>query len=94
MNLILIIDLKYFQFDPSILGIYILVPELLKQLQFGPWFVLDRIEDGLWVKFHYGYVSIVWSSNFGKITFRSLFWKIVVLVPKFRRLNLVFFYAL
>ena len=32
----LIIDLDYFQFGPSILGIYILVPELLKHLQFGP----------------------------------------------------------
>ena len=28
MNLSLIIDLEYFQFGPSILGIYILVPEL------------------------------------------------------------------
>ena len=28
MNLSLIIDLEYFQFRPSILGIYILVPEL------------------------------------------------------------------
>jgi hypothetical protein len=94
MNLNLIIDLEYFQFGPSVLEIYILVPELLKKLQFGPWFVLDRIEDGLWVQFQYGYVSTVWSSNFDKITFWSLFWKIVALVPKFRRLNLVFFYAL
>jgi hypothetical protein len=31
-NLILIIDLEYFQFGPSILGIYTLVPELLKQI--------------------------------------------------------------
>jgi len=46
------------------------------------------------VQFQYGYVSTVWSSNFGKIIFWSLFWKIVVLVPKFRRLNLVFFYVL
>ena len=30
MNLGLIIDLEYFQFDPSILGIYILVHEILK----------------------------------------------------------------
>jgi hypothetical protein len=45
------------------------------------------------VKFQYGYVFIVWSS-FDKITFWSLFWIIVVLVPKPRRLNLVFFYAL
>jgi hypothetical protein len=28
MNLSLIIDLEYFQLGPSILGIYILVPEL------------------------------------------------------------------
>jgi hypothetical protein len=33
-------------------------------------------------------------SNFGKITFWSLFWKIIVLVHKIRRLNLVLFYAL
>jgi len=45
------------------------------------------------VKFQYGYVFTVWSS-FGKITFWSLFWIIVVLVSKPRRLNLVFFYAL
>jgi hypothetical protein len=45
------------------------------------------------VKFQYGYVFTVWSS-FGKITFWSLFCIIVVLVPKPRRLNLVFFYAL
>jgi hypothetical protein len=32
MNLRLIIDLEYFQFGPSILGIYILVPELLKKI--------------------------------------------------------------
>jgi len=32
MNLSLIIDLEYFQFGPSILGIYILVPELLKKI--------------------------------------------------------------
>jgi hypothetical protein len=30
MNLDLIIHLEYIQFGPSILGIYILVPELLK----------------------------------------------------------------
>jgi len=30
MNLSLIIDLEYFQFRPSILGIYILVPKLMK----------------------------------------------------------------
>jgi hypothetical protein len=30
MNLSLIIDLKYFQFGPLILGIYILVPKLYK----------------------------------------------------------------
>jgi hypothetical protein len=30
MNLSLIIDLEYFQFGPSILGIYILVPKLYK----------------------------------------------------------------
>jgi hypothetical protein len=46
------------------------------------------------MEFQYGYVFTVWSSNFGKITFWSLFWKIVVLVPKVRRLNLVLFYAL
>jgi hypothetical protein len=46
------------------------------------------------VEFQYGYVFIVWSSNFGKIMFWSLFWKIIVLVPKLRRLNLVFLYAL
>ena len=91
MNLSLIIDLKYFELSPSILGIYILVPKLYKKIKFGPWFVLDRIKDGLWVKFQYGYVFTVWSS-FGKITFWSLFWIIVVLVPKLRRLNLVFFY--
>ena len=39
------------------------------------------------MEFQYGYVFTVWSSNFGKITFWSLFWKIVVLVPKLRRLN-------
>jgi hypothetical protein len=93
MNLSLIIDLKYFQFGPLILGIYILVPELLKKLQFGPCVVLDRIENILWVKFQYGYVFIVWSS-FGKIMIWSLFWIIIVLVHKPRRLNLVFFYAL
>jgi hypothetical protein len=68
-------------------------PWTLKKIQFGPYVVLDRIEDGLWVKFQYGYVFTVWSS-FGKITFGSLFWIIVVLVSKPRRLNLVFFYAL
>jgi len=31
MNLSLIIDLEYFQFGPSILGIYILVPKLYKK---------------------------------------------------------------
>jgi hypothetical protein len=31
-NIILIIDLKYFQFGPLILGIYTLVPELLKKI--------------------------------------------------------------
>jgi hypothetical protein len=46
------------------------------------------------VEFQYGYVFTVWSSNFGEIMFWSLFWKIIVLVPKPRRLNLVFFYAL
>jgi hypothetical protein len=51
MNPSLIIDLEYFQFGPSILGIYILVPKLYKKIQFGPCFVLDRIQDGLWVKF-------------------------------------------
>ena len=60
----------------------------------SPWFVLERIVDGLWLKFQYGYVFTVWSSIFGKITFWSLFWKIIVLVPKLRRLNLVLFYAL
>ena len=49
--------------------------------------------DGLWVKFQYDYVFTVWSS-FGKIMFWSLFWKIIVLIPKPRRLNLVFFHAL
>jgi hypothetical protein len=39
MNLSLIIDLEYFQFGPPILGIYILVLELLKKLQFGLWFI-------------------------------------------------------
>ena len=96
MNLSLMFDLEYFQFGPSILVIYILVPKLFKKLQFGPWFDLDRSEGGLWEKFQYGYVSTVWSSNFGKITLWSLFWNIVILVPKFRRrkLNMVFFYAL
>jgi hypothetical protein len=51
MNLSLIIDLEYFQFSPSILGISILVLELFKKLLFGPCVVLDRIADGLWVKF-------------------------------------------
>jgi hypothetical protein len=46
------------------------------------------------MEFQYGYVFTVWSSNFCKITFWSLFWKIVVLVPKLKRLNLVLFYAL
>jgi len=46
------------------------------------------------MEFQYGYVFTIWSSNFDKITFWSLFWKIVVLVPKLRRLNLVLFYAL
>jgi hypothetical protein len=46
------------------------------------------------MEFQYGYVFTAWSSNFGKITFWSLFWKIVVLVPKLRRLYLVLFYAL
>jgi hypothetical protein len=46
------------------------------------------------MKFQYGYVFTVWSSNFGKITFGSLFWKIIILVRKPKRLNLVFFYAL
>jgi hypothetical protein len=50
-NISLIIDFEYFQFGPLILGIYILVLELLKNLQFGPGVILDRIEDGLWVKF-------------------------------------------
>jgi hypothetical protein len=45
------------------------------------------------VKFQYAYVFTV-RSNFGKIMFWSLFWKINILVPKPRRLNLVFFYAL
>jgi len=67
MNLSLIIDLEYFKFGPSILEIYILVPKLYKKLHFCPLFVLDRIEDGLWVKFQYDYVFTVWSS-FGKIT--------------------------
>ena len=48
MNLSLIIDLEYFQLSPSILGIYILVPKLYKKIKFGPWFVLNRIKDGLW----------------------------------------------
>jgi hypothetical protein len=52
------------------------------------------IEDGLWVKFQYGYVFTVWSSNFGKIMFWSLFLEIVFLVPKLRRLNQVFCYVL
>jgi hypothetical protein len=30
INLSLIIDLEYFKFSPSILGIYILVPKLMK----------------------------------------------------------------
>jgi hypothetical protein len=30
INLTLIIDLEYFKFGPSILGIYILVPKLMK----------------------------------------------------------------
>ena len=93
MNLGLIIDLEYFQFDPLILRIYILVHEILKKLQFGPWFVLERTEDGLQVKFQYDYVFTVQSFNFGKIMFWSLFWKIVVLVPKHRRVNLVLFHT-
>jgi len=36
INLSLIIDLEYFQFGPSILGIYILVPELLKNYSLVP----------------------------------------------------------
>jgi hypothetical protein len=36
MNLSLIIDLEYFQFGPSILGIYILVPELYKNYSSVP----------------------------------------------------------
>jgi hypothetical protein len=46
MNLGLIIDLEYFQFDPLILRIYI-CPWNFKKLLFGPWFVLERTEDGL-----------------------------------------------
>jgi hypothetical protein len=93
MNLSLIIDLEYFQFGPLILEFTFLSLNF-KKLLFGPYVVLDRIEDGLWVKFQYGYVFTVWSS-FDKIMFWSLFWIIVVLVPKPRRLNLgFFFYAL
>jgi len=36
MNLSLIIDLEYFQFGPSILGIYILVPKLYKNYSSVP----------------------------------------------------------
>jgi len=36
MNLSLMIDLEYFQFGPLILGIYILVPELLKNYNLVP----------------------------------------------------------
>jgi hypothetical protein len=36
MNLSLIIDLEYFQFGPSILGIYILVPELYENYNSVP----------------------------------------------------------
>jgi len=36
INLSLIIDLKYFQFDPLILGIYILVPKLYKNYSLVP----------------------------------------------------------
>jgi len=36
MNLSLIINLKYFQFGPSILGIYILVPELYENYNSVP----------------------------------------------------------
>jgi hypothetical protein len=36
MNLILIIDLEYFQFGPSILGFYILVPKLYKNYSYVP----------------------------------------------------------
>jgi hypothetical protein len=78
MNLSLIIDLEYFQFGPLILGIHIFSPWNLKKLQFGSWFVLCRIEDGLLVKSQYGYVFTFWSFNFGKITFWSLFWKIII----------------
>ena len=42
-------------------------------------------------KFQYGYVFTIWPSNFGKITFWSLFWKIVILVPKLGRLSPVYF---
>ena len=42
-------------------------------------------------KFQYGYIFTIRSSNFGKITFWSLFWKIVVLVPKLGRLSPVYF---
>jgi hypothetical protein len=75
INLILIIDLCNFQFSPSILKIYSLLPELWKNynLVLGMEIeILDRIEDRLWVKFQYGYVFItitVWSSNFDKIMF-------------------------
>jgi len=90
MNLSLIIDLEYFQFGPLILEFTFLSLNF-KKLLFGPCVVLDKIEDGLWVKFQYGYVFTVWSS-FGKIMFWSLFWIIVILVPKPKRLNLVFFF--
>ena len=56
MNLSLIIDLEYFQFGPSILGIYILVPELYENYSSVPGYILDRIKDGLWVKIQYSYV--------------------------------------
>jgi len=36
VNLILIIDLEYFQFGPSILRIYILVPKLYKNYSSVP----------------------------------------------------------
>jgi hypothetical protein len=36
MNLSLIIDLEYFQFGPSILGIYFLVPKIYKNYSLVP----------------------------------------------------------
>ena len=73
MNLSLLIDMKYFHFGPSISGIYILVPKLKTNYSSVSDLFLDKTKGGLWVKFQYSYVFIVWLSNFGNITFWSMF---------------------